>query len=156
VIQTSSRVLLVWFGFFGSFLVGASWRFLSRYSDERLLSWCVLLYGVLFMAYYPVQSSRRLLKWYFLLMALGAVAMTSRLGYVAWKRPSLYRHREDWLLLGFMLAGMWSAVPASWRMLTRKARATAYSPAGGGRGLDPPEPATHRPGSVGDSRRPSG
>jgi hypothetical protein len=117
-------LLLVWFGFFGAFLVGASWRLLSRYPSERLMSCGLLLYGLLFFVASASLLRRGVLWSYFLLMVLGALSLTTRLAYVALKRPSLYYHWEDWLLLAFMLMGMWSAVPASWRLLVARATPT--------------------------------
>jgi hypothetical protein len=104
--------LAVWFGFFGAFLIGASWRFSSPLGLDRLITLAMMIYGLLFLGYYPVVSRRRFLKAYSSTMALGALAMSGRLIYVAVERPAAYRHWNDWLLLAFLLLGMWSLLPA--------------------------------------------
>ncbi len=129
---------MVWFGFFGSFLIGASWRFLHRYPGDRLIGWYMLLYGLLFFAYYPALSGRHWLKRYCLIMALGALGMSARLGYVAVKRPSTYSHWDDWLLLAFLLLGMWSLVAVLWFALARNPAAASALNA---RPSGPPTPA---------------
>ncbi len=107
-------LLAIWFGFFGAFLIGASWKFLSGGTTYRLIALGMALYGLLFFAYYPIVSRRSLLKIYFLLMTLGATTLSARLAFVAVKRPSAYAHWDDWLLLAFLLAGAWSILPVLW------------------------------------------
>jgi hypothetical protein len=113
--QKLARVLLaVWFGFFGAFLVGAAGKSLQRYPSERFVAVAMVVYGLLFLACYPVLSRPRWLKLYRAVMTLGALSLSGRLVYVAANRPSAYSHWDDWLLLGFLLLGAWSAVPAVW------------------------------------------
>jgi hypothetical protein len=110
--QTGRLFLAVWFGFFGAFLIGASWRFSAPQGLDRLITVAMMVYGLLFLGYYPVVARRRFLKAYSGMMALGALVMSGRLIYVAVERPAAYRHWNDWLLLAFLLLGMWSLLPA--------------------------------------------
>jgi hypothetical protein len=110
--QSGRLFLAVWFGFFGAFLIGSSWRFSAPQGLDRLITIAMMIYGVLFLGYYPVISRPRFLRAYTGTMVLGALALSGRLVYVAVERPAAYRHWNDWLLLAFLLLGMWSLLPA--------------------------------------------
>jgi len=123
------RWLAVWFGFFGSFLIGVFWKFLPGQSPDRLVGLGMTVYGILFLAFLPAAARPRLFWPYILTMAGGAALVSGRLIHVALNRPTAYRHWTDWLLLAFLLVGMWSLPIMTWLDLRWRAKS--------GRGIAP-------------------
>lgn len=121
------RWLAVWFGFFGSFLVGVFWKFLPGAGQDRLVGLGMTLYGVCFLLFLPATARPRWVRAYGVLMSGGAALVSGRLLQVALNRPTAYRHWSDWLLLVFLMVGMWSLPVVTW-MVQRRRGLTSQTP----------------------------